>query len=59
VGSHFGSGHTDNAGTCSIDEFLNGTFNEIVRDDLGEEILCDILKYLHERISILKTGREL
>jgi len=30
IGLHFGSGHSDNAGTCNYNEFLNGGFHDII-----------------------------
>ena len=43
VGSHYGSGHTDSAGVCSHAEFLAGRFQDIVRDDLGEACLREMI----------------
>jgi hypothetical protein len=43
VGSHYGSGHTDSAGVCSHAEFLAGRFQDLVRSDLGEAILNEVL----------------
>jgi len=50
AGSHRGSGHTDNAGTCTIEEFLDGTFKDIVRNNMGEDIINEIIHTL-ENIS--------
>jgi|GEM_PF-2833691 len=46
VGAHSGSGHTDSAGTCSREEFLNGRFHSTVRSDHGEAVLQEIITAL-------------
>jgi hypothetical protein len=43
VGSHSGSGHTDSAGACSHAEFLAGRFQDLVRSDLGEATLQEMI----------------
>lgn len=43
VGSHYGSGHTDSAGACSHAEFLAGRFQDLVRSDLGETTLQEMI----------------
>jgi hypothetical protein len=43
VGQHYGSGHTDSAGVCSHAEFLAGRFQDLVRENLGEACLEEML----------------
>lgn len=43
VGSHRGSGATDNGGRCTHAEFLAGRWLENVRDDLGPEVLAEVM----------------
>jgi len=43
VGSHAGSGHTDDAGSCTHEEFLAGRFHDVVRASLGAEALAELL----------------
>ncbi len=42
VGSHAGSGHTDNATTASHAEFLAGRHAELVRGEHGDAVLAEI-----------------
>ena len=44
VGSHAGSGLTDNAGACTPEEFLKGMYQHLVRSQLGEDILGQVLE---------------
>jgi hypothetical protein len=44
VGSHHGSGHSDNASTCSHQEFLQGRFHNIIRDAFGARVLSNVIK---------------
>ena len=43
VGDHFGSGHTDNAGSCSHADFIKGTYQSHVKTYLGENVLKEVL----------------
>ena len=43
VGSTLGSGHTDNAGSASHTEFLDGHFHNNIRDIFGENILDEVI----------------
>jgi|GEM_PF-6119979 len=43
VGEHFGSGHSDNAGTCSHAEFLAGRFQDLIRDDHSARTLAEVV----------------
>ena len=43
-GAHYGRGITDNAGRCSYDEFLKGCFHDIIKDDLGEVVLEEVIQ---------------
>lgn len=49
VGGHYGSGHTDNAGSCSHAEFLAGRYQDVVLEDLGQEVLDEVLAELATR----------
>jgi hypothetical protein len=42
VGSHYGTGMSDNAGVCSHEEYLNGQFQGLIRDIFGSEILDQV-----------------
>ncbi len=44
VGSHYGSGMTDNAGTCTHKEFLEGRFQNLIYQDFGQEVLDEVIK---------------
>lgn len=46
VGSHYGSGHTDNAGSCSHAAFRAGQYHDVVRRDHGEEVLAEVMQAL-------------
>lgn len=44
VGSNPGkTGHTDNAGSCSHAEFLGGQYHDLIKKDLGEEVLQEVI----------------
>ncbi len=38
-----GTGHTDNAGSCSHKDFLSGTYQDLVREQMGEAILAEVV----------------
>ncbi|MCP4130800.1 MAG: hypothetical protein GY754_07445 [bacterium] len=46
IGSHYGSGHSDNATSCSYSDFLAGKHHGLVLDDFGNEILHEITAYV-------------
>ena len=46
VGDHRGSGHTDNAGTCTHAEFLAGRWHGEIRANMGPRVLAEILAAL-------------
>ncbi len=43
VGSHAGSGHTDNASACGYDEFVNGRFHSHILTYFDEGVLTAVL----------------
>ena len=43
VGSHAGSGQTDNASACGYDEFLNGRFHAHIRTHFDEATLTAVI----------------
>jgi len=43
VGSHSGSGHSDNAATCSHQELLDGTHQGTIRHEHGDRILQEVI----------------
>lgn len=43
VGCHFGSGHTDNAGTCSFDAFLGGRWHDEIKATFGDRVLEEVI----------------
>lgn len=47
VGCHFGSGHTDNAGTCSFEEFLDGKWQDDIKKTFGDQVLGEVIAALH------------
>ncbi len=46
VGGHYGSGATDNAGTCSHSAFVAGRYNDLVLKEFGAEVLDEVLREL-------------
>ena len=46
VGEHSGSGHSDNAGTCSHAEFVAGRWHAHVKANLGSGVLSEVLAAL-------------
>jgi len=62
VGSHFGTGMSDNAGTCSHEEFLEGEFQSMILNDFGEDVLNEVIKAVKKAPiypHFLKQGREI
>jgi len=49
IGSHFGNGHTDNAGSCSIQEFLDGKYQSLVISDFNKKTLQEVLIYIKKK----------
>ncbi len=48
IGSHQGSGHTDNAKMMSYEEFKSGEWDEWITRNLGKNVLNEIYnKLLH------------
>ena len=43
-GHHYGRGMTDVAGRCTYDEFLKGRFQDIIKDELGEVVLEEVIQ---------------
>lgn len=44
VGSNAGgTGHTDNAGACSHADFLKGQYHDLIRENLGENVLQEVI----------------
>ena len=43
VGYHYGSGMTDNAGTCTHDEFLKGRFQGLIEERFGKDVLEQVI----------------
>lgn len=50
IGSHGGSGHSDNAGSCTVAEFLAGNLHEAARAGLGEQALAAMIATAEELI---------
>ena len=46
VGDHRGSGHTDNAGTCTHAEFRSGRWHDHITTNMGPQVLSEILAAL-------------
>lgn len=46
VGSHWGTGASDNCGTCSYAEFREGRFHDIILDSFGESKLQEMIAAL-------------
>jgi len=46
IGEHYGSGHTDNAGSCSIEKFIEGRFQSLVKQNFGEDVLQEIFSLI-------------
>ena len=49
VGSHAGSGHTDNAGRATFAEFLGGRFQDVVSAAHGPEVLEEVIEAVRRR----------
>ena len=47
VGSHSGSGHTDNAGAVRHAEFLQGQYHDLIRTQFGPEVLAEVIEAVH------------
>lgn len=47
VGSHGGSGHTDNAGAVLHEAFLQGQYHDLIRRDFGPEHLAEVIEAVH------------
>jgi len=48
VGSHYGSGMTDNAGTTSVNKFIKGEYQKLIISYFGENVLKEILLLLYK-----------
>jgi hypothetical protein len=51
AGSHWGSGHTDNAGSCTHEAFLAGEFHDVIRSDFDEDTLQEIVEAVKSQAS--------
>ncbi len=49
-GSHAGSGHTDVAGSCSVEEFLSGRFHDIIINDFSKKVLKEVISTVKANI---------
>jgi len=47
VGSHAGSGHTDNAGAVLHAEFLQGQYHDLIRTQFGPDVLTEVIEAIH------------
>jgi hypothetical protein len=43
VGDHHGSGQSDNAGSCTHREFLDGQYQSLIRDVFGKKVLGEVI----------------
>lgn len=43
VGSHWATGHSDNAGSCSLDAFREGRFHSLIREQFDQAVLDEAL----------------
>lgn len=50
IGNHYGSGHTDNAGQCTVKEFLGGRFQDLIIKRFGKKVLEEILLLIKQEI---------
>lgn len=53
VGSHYGTGMSDNAGSCSHEAFLEGEFQDLVLENFDQAILDEVIfaiKHTHENV---------
>ena len=48
LGEHYGSGHTDNAGRCTHDEFLGGRWHAEICERFGKRVLAQALEAVRE-----------
>ena len=44
VGSHCGTGQSDNAGRCTHEQFLDGRFQDIVEREHGTDVLDEVIQ---------------
>lgn len=56
VGQHDGSGHTDSAGSCTLHEFLQGRFADVVSRDFGEQVLAEAIASARFKLSQQDKG---
>lgn len=47
IGSHAGSGHTDNAGAVLYGDFLQGQYHDLIRRDFGPDVLTEVIEAVH------------
>ncbi|MFX1451300.1 MAG: hypothetical protein ACFFCM_10685 [Promethearchaeota archaeon] len=51
VGSHYGTGMSDNAGAASYQEFLNGRFQNLILESFGQAVLDEIINVVNLSIA--------
>ncbi|MBP7999463.1 MAG: DHH family phosphoesterase [Chloroflexi bacterium] len=47
VGSHSGSGHTDNAGAVLHADFLQGQYHNLIQREFGPDVLAEVIEAVH------------
>lgn len=50
VGRHRGSGHTDEAGSASFADFLEGRYHDVISAEHGPEVLEAVVDAVRQRI---------
>ncbi len=50
VGETYGSGHTDTAGACSLEKFLEGQYHSIIIEKFGKEVLDEVVLFVRNSI---------
>lgn len=48
VGSYIKDGHSDNAGSATFREFLDGQYNHQIKDIFGEEVLEEVISAVRD-----------
>jgi hypothetical protein len=50
IGSHYGIGMSDKAGTTSIKKFIKGEYQNLIIADFGKEVLQEVIYTLKNKL---------
>lgn len=48
VGSTLKQGITDIAGQCTLEQFYNGEFHDVIKKDFGEKVLKEVISIVEK-----------